>query len=237
MIKVISFKICPFVQRITAILEAKGLTYEIEYISLSDKPDWFMAISPTGQVPVLISESGIALFESDAIAEYLDDIAAPLESEVTPEQRALDRAWSYQAAKHYLVQCSTLRSADKETLLERSGKLGKAFAKAELQLSNVEQGAFFKGKHVSNVDMAWLPLLHRADIIRCRTGFDLLEGFPKVQAWQQALMATGLAEKSVATDFEQKFSDFYLSDETYLGAGQDCCGTSSDDVLKAGSCC
>lgn len=235
MIKVVSFKICPFVQRVTVILEAKKLPYEIEYISLSDKPDWFLEVSPTGQVPVLISESGVALFESDAIAEYLDEIAAPLEAVLTPEQRALDRAWSYQATKRYLVQCSTMRSADKETLLERSAKLGKVFAKAEKQIT--ESGAYFKGEQLSNVDMAWLPLLHRADIIRQHTGFDLLQGFPRVQAWQQALMATGLAVRSVSEDFEQRFTDFYLSDSTYLGAGKDCCVTKGDDACKTGTCC
>ena len=235
--KIVSFKICPFVQRVTAILEAKGMPYEIEYISLSDKPDWFVEISPNGQVPVLISDSGIALFESDAIAEYLDDIAAPMEPEISPEQRALDRAWSYQASKHYLVQCSTMRSPDKETLLERSAKLSRAFAKAEAQLVKTGSGKFFKGEQLSNVDMAWLPLLHRADIIRRHSRFDLLEGFPKVQAWQQALLDTGLAEKSVSEDFEQAFSGFYLSQDTYLGKGSGCCESTSDDACKTGSCC
>ncbi|WP_432474490.1 glutathione S-transferase family protein [Amphritea sp. HPY] len=235
MIKVVSFKICPFVQRVTVILEAKRLPYEIEYISLSDKPDWFKGISPNGQVPVLISESGVALFESDAIAEYLDEIAPPLEAGSSPEQRALDRAWSYQATKQYLVQCSTMRSADKTTLQERTAKLANAFAKAEKQMT--ESGPYFKGEQLSNVDLAWLPLLHRADIIRRHTCYDLLQGYPKVQAWQQVLMATGLAEKSVAADFEQKFTDFYLSDETYLGASRECCGSVRDDICCTASCC
>lgn len=56
MIKVVSFKICPFVQRVTALLEAKHIPYEIEFISLSDKPQWFLDISPNAQVPVLITE-------------------------------------------------------------------------------------------------------------------------------------------------------------------------------------
>ena len=48
MLKVISFKICPFVQRVTGWLEAKGLPYEIDYISLKDKPQWFLDLSPNG---------------------------------------------------------------------------------------------------------------------------------------------------------------------------------------------
>ena len=233
MFKVISFTICPFAQRVTALLEAKKVPYEIEYISLKDKPQWFLDVSPNGQVPILITDNGTVLFESDAIVEYVDDITAPLEVGVTPEQHAIDRAWSYQAAKHYLVQCSTMRSADKETLAERSEKLGKAFAKAEKAIGN---GPFFKGEALSNVDIAWLPLLHRAAIIEKHTCHDFLADYPKVKAWQRAMMETGLAEKSVSEDFEEAFTGFYLSENTYLGNGADCTQT-ADSACESGSCC
>lgn len=233
MLKVVSFKICPFVQRVTGLLEVKGIPYEIEYISLKDKPGWFLEVSPNGQVPLLLTESGQALFESDAIAEYLDDIATPLEADITPEQRAMDRAWSYMAAKHYLVQCSAMRSADQNTLEERAAKLRKAFHKAEWQLGG---GPYFKGEQLSNVDLAWLPLLHRAFVVRQHSGYDFLDGLPKVQAWQQALMDTGLPQKSVSDDFVEKFSDFYLSSETYLGCGHSC-SDSPDKACGTGSCC
>ncbi|MEM7151739.1 MAG: glutathione S-transferase family protein [Myxococcota bacterium] len=213
MLRVISFKICPFVQRVTAMLEAKGVPHHVEFISLRDKPQWFLDLSPNGQVPVLVTEGGEALFESDAIVEYLDEVYPRL-VERTPEQRAADRAWSYQASKHYLVQCSAQRSADAPTLEERSGKLGKAFAKADRALG---EGPYFNGEIMGNVDLAWLPLLHRASIIEARSGHDFIAAYPKVKAWQAAMLRTGLADKSVASDFEEAFAGFYLSDQTYLG--------------------
>jgi glutathione S-transferase len=227
MIKIVSFKICPFVQRVTAMLEARNIPYQIDYISLSDKPQWFLDISPTGQVPVLITEAGEPIFESDAISEYIDEIAPPLEAGLTPATRARNRAWSYQASKHYLVQCSTMRSADKDTLAERSANLSKAFARAEGELV---EGPFFNGETLGNVDLAWLPLLDRARIITKHTGYDFLRGFPKVKVWQQTLDQTGLPAKSVAEDFEEAFTGFYLSEQTYLGTGkyqvpQSDCGT------------
>ena len=236
MMKVVSFKICPFVQRVTAALEAKSITYEIEFIRLDDPPTWYSDVSPNGQVPLLITESGTTLFESDAIVEYLDEIQAPLIADITPERRAIDRAWSYQASKHYLVQCSAMQSANKEALNERAEKLGRAFGRIEAAMGN---GPYFSGQSLGNVDIAWLPLLHRAAIIENRTTYDFLAGYPKVKAWQLALMETGLAEKSVSPDFEEAFSDFYLSDRTYLGKGEDChtkdstCGSTGDNS----SCC
>jgi len=227
MIKVVSFKICPFVQRVTAALEAREIPYEIEYISLDHPPEWFAQVSPNAQVPLLVTDSATALFESDAIVEYLDEVYGPLQDDVTPEQHALDRAWSYQASKHYLVQCSAMSSADEQTLAERSRDLGKAFARVENVLGD---GPYFNGKSIGNVDISWLPLLHRAAIIEQHTDYDFLEKYPRVKAWQSALMVTGLAEKSVSSDFDDSFSGYYLSDKTFLRKGEDC------DIASAGGC-
>ena len=65
--KIVSFKTCPFVQRVTALLEAKHVPYDVEYIDLSKKPTWFLEASPNGQVPILITDDDEVLFESDAI--------------------------------------------------------------------------------------------------------------------------------------------------------------------------
>ncbi|MEM7042683.1 MAG: glutathione S-transferase family protein [Pseudomonadota bacterium] len=216
--KVVSFKICPFVQRVTALLEAKNIDYELEFISLSDKPQWFLDISPNGQVPVLITDGGKALFESDAIVEYLEEAFPPLQPDISPEERATNRAWSYLASKNYLVQCSAQRSPDRDVLEERSAKLGKALDRIEKQLGDT---LFFAGDKIGMVDIAWLALLHRADIIEKRSGYDFIGDRPKLKAWQRQLMDTGLAEKSVAPDFKEAFAGFYLSDQTFLGRGSD----------------
>ena len=149
--KVISFKICPFVQRVTALLAAKDIDYELEFISLKEKPQWFLDLSPNGQVPVLITDSGKALFESDAIVEYLEEAYPPLQPNVSPEDRAVSRAWSYLASKNYLVQCSAQRSPDRDVLVERCGKLGKAFERIEKQLGDTP---YFSGDTIGMVDIA-----------------------------------------------------------------------------------
>lgn len=234
MIKIVSFKICPFVQRVTAMLEAKNTPYEIDYISLSDKPDWFLKLSPTGQVPLLVTEGGVALFESDAIVEYIDEVTEPLIRDQSAEDRALQRAWSYQASKHYLVQCSAMQSSDRGTYDTRMAKLRAAFGRVEAVLT---EGPFFHGKTVGNVDMAWLPLLHRAHLVTEHSGYEVLRAFPKVKAWQQAVMQTGIPKKSVPEDFNSRFSDFYLGEHSWLGRGAPLDETCSPKAASGGGCC
>lgn len=233
MLKVISLKICPFVQRVIALLEAKKLPYEVEYIGFNDQPEWFLAISPNAQVPLLLTESGVPLFESEAIIEYIDDISEPLEQGLSAEQRALNRAWSYQADALYLPQCSTMQSATEENLKERTQKLAKSFAKVEAKLT---ESPFFNGEQFGNVDIAWLPVLHRTALLEKHSNYDLLKGFPKIKAWQTQLMKTGLAELSVSEDFESIFTGFYLSNRTFLGRGQNCDEILGDFCGSEGCC-
>jgi glutathione S-transferase len=232
--KIVSLTICPFVQRVAALLEAKNLSYEIEFISLQDKPQWFLDISPNGQVPVLITDGGQALFESDAIVEYLEEAYPPLQADLSPEEKATNRAWSYLATKSYLVQCGAQRSADEATLSERAAKLGTAFDRIEAKLSDTP---YFAGDVIGMVDIAWLVLLHRADIIEKNTGYDFLGDRPKLKSWQTHLMQTGLAEKSVSAEFEDAFSDFYLSDQTFLGRRKENGGFQQSAPELADACC
>ena len=50
--KLISHDLCPYVQRARIVLEEKAVPHELEFIDLAGKPDWFLAVSPLGKVPV-----------------------------------------------------------------------------------------------------------------------------------------------------------------------------------------
>ncbi len=72
----ISSVTCPWVQRSVITMRAKGVEFDVTYVNLQDKPDWFLEVSPHGKVPVLKVDD-VALFESNAIAEYLDETFEP----------------------------------------------------------------------------------------------------------------------------------------------------------------
>ena len=75
------------------VLRAKGIEFQITHITADDKPDWFLEISPHGKVPVLWVGDAV-LFESNAIAEYLDETVAPRLHPEDPVKRARNRAWT-----------------------------------------------------------------------------------------------------------------------------------------------
>ena len=74
-------------------MRAKDVEFEVTFINLREKPDWFLEISPHGKVPVLKVDDDI-LFESNAIAEFLDETVAPRLHPEDPVARARNRAWT-----------------------------------------------------------------------------------------------------------------------------------------------
>src|SRR6185312_1698269 len=96
-LKLISHKLCPYVQRAVIALKEKGVPFERIDIDLADKPDWFLKLSPLGKVPVLLvpTEQGeVALFESNVICEYIEETQGG--AALHPQDaltRAQHRAW------------------------------------------------------------------------------------------------------------------------------------------------
>ena len=54
-LKLISHKLCPYVQRAVIALSEKGVPFERIDIDLANKPDWFLKVSPLGKTPVCSS--------------------------------------------------------------------------------------------------------------------------------------------------------------------------------------
>jgi glutathione S-transferase len=213
--KIVSFRICPFVQRVIGVLELKKVEYEVEYISLADKPDWFIKASPHGQVPILVTDDGV-LFESEPIAEYIDEAYEDFQLHPSePFQKAQNRAWITLAARNYLVQCRTQRSATVSELKDNQSIFSQAFEKIERALRGEP---YFNGRLISQVDVAWFVILFRAHIVYQCTGYDFLAAFPKVAEWKNTLLAVEGLRHSAPDGFIEEFCNFYINEATYLGS-------------------
>src|SRR5260370_14034002 len=91
-LKLISHKLCPYVQRAGIALTEKGVACERIDIDLAEKPNWFVAISPLGKTPVL-QVGDVPIFESAVILEYLEETQPNPLHPADPLIRAEHRAW------------------------------------------------------------------------------------------------------------------------------------------------
>lgn len=220
--KLCSFKTCPWVHRAAIVLQEKGVDYAIEYIDRDNRPDWFLKISPHSKVPVLILDDETALFESNAIAEYLDETIEPRLSPKDPIKCAQNRAWTDYVSIFSDITHLT-NATDEADLAIRRESAAQRFAKLEgaLQLRG-NDGPFFNGADFSLVDAAYAPSLFRFTLFDRVYPIGLIETYPLVRAWRDALINRPSVIKSVVPDFEDYWRERLVARgrwvAQYLGA-------------------
>lgn len=201
--KLVSFTVCPYVQRAVFALEEKGARYDVQFIDLERKPEWFLALSPRGKVPILVLDDGTVLFESQAICEYLDEtLGEPLASR-DPARRARERAWFAFSGEDLfgpLYQLEVAKTTDEVDA--RCQTLTKALARVEREMDG-RTWLSGDGTAFGLADVAMLPAFTRLAHHRERDGLDLIADLPAVAAWSARLLARPAAARSTPPTWEQ----------------------------------
>ena len=188
------------------VLRTKKVNFEVTYINLREKPDWFLKISPHGKVPVLNVGDDV-LFESNAIAEFLDETVSPQLHPTDAIKRARNRAWTDFVPDFSKGLSAAYRRDTVEEMEEGRADAEKVLAKLEDAIKNERgnDGPYFNGDTLCLVDAAYAPFLQRFMIAEAKLNTGLLDVFPLVRAWTEALLATDLVTGSVAETFVPEF--------------------------------
>jgi glutathione S-transferase len=202
-LELVSFKLCPYVQRSVIVLKHKKAPFDITYIDLENPPQWFNEISPLGKVPVLKVDDRVTLFESAVINEYIDEtVGKPLLS-TDPLQRALERAWIAVASELFMSLYHFTYEEDHEKLKSAQLEFFSDLGRFEGILSS--EGPYFRGKEFSLMDAAIAPLfvrLYLSDPLRMHAEWKKI---PRVRRWAEALVAEPSVKESVVPDFKQLY--------------------------------
>jgi len=210
----ISFKLCPFVQRSVITLLHKQVPFEISYIDLQNKPDWFLALSPLGKVPAL-RVGDTTLFESAVINEYLDEVyGGPSLHPTDPLEKALNRAWIEFGSTLLGSQFGLYMAPDKNSFTPKHQEVQQKLQ----QLESLIQGPFFNGAHFALIDAAYAPIWMRFAVLESLGWTDFYADTPKVAAWAKASLALPAVQDSVVPEFAELFKE-YVADK-YVGRGQ-----------------
>jgi len=218
--KLISFKICPYVQRSVITLKEKNVDFDIEYIDLANKPEWFLKISPLGRVPVLqVGEE--VLFESAVINEYLDEITPPSLHPSNPLTKAKHRAWiefgSSLTSDLYIVTITK----DQAEFQKKMAEIKNKFKQLENILPPLVDGElFFAGSAFSLIDTSYAPFFMRLNfLIHKKPEFEsLFDESPKVSAWSKSLLNKETVKTSVLPEVENAYFQYIKDHNSYLGS-------------------
>src|SRR6266566_2991083 len=203
-LKLISHKLCPYVQSAVIALTEKGVGFERVDIDLANKPDWFLAISPLGKTPVLVVGEH-AIFESAVILEYLEETQDKPLHPADPLSRAEHRAF-IEFGSAVLNDIAGFYAAGDETAFKaKTAQLEARFARLE---TRVAAAPWFDGEKFSLVDAVFGPVFRYFDVFDDIADFGILAGKPKLARWRKSLAARPSVRSAVSANYPALLRDF-----------------------------
>ncbi|MFN5452089.1 glutathione S-transferase family protein, partial [Bradyrhizobium sp.] len=216
-LKLISHKLCPYVQRAVIALKEKGVAFERIDIDLANKPDWFLKLSPLGKVPVLVvrsAESEVALFESNVICEYIEETQAGARLHpADPLTRAQHRAWMEFGSAILGDLWGLETTQDAATFAAKRDALAAKFARVEAALG---EGPYFAGAQFSLVDAVFAPVFRYFDVFDVYGDLGIFAATPKVRAWRDQLAQRPSVQTAVGADYPELLRAFLARHDAYL---------------------
>jgi glutathione S-transferase len=216
-LKLISHKLCPYVQRAVIALKEKGVPFERIDIDLANKPEWFLRISPLGKVPVLVvtTERGeVALFESNVICEYIEETqGGPSLHPSDPLLRAEHRAWMEFGSAVLSDLWGLETTTDPATFESKRQAIAAKFARVEAALG---QGPFFAGEQFSLVDAVFAPVFRYFDVFDELADLRIFKETSKVQTWRAELARRPSVRAAVGADYPQLLRAFLKRYDAHL---------------------
>ena len=203
-LKLVSHKLCPYVQRAVIALTEKGVAFDRIDVDLANKPDWFLKVSPLGKTPLLLV-GDTAIFESAVILEYLEETQARPLHPADPLQRAEHRGW-IEFGSAVLNDIAGLYSAADETAFNaKVSQLEARFARLE---TRVVAAPWFDGERFSLVDAVFAPVFRYFDLFDNIGDFGILGDKPKLARWRNGLAARPSVRSAVGADYPTLLRDF-----------------------------
>src|ERR1700737_288463 len=215
-LKLISHKLCPYVQRAVIALTEKDTPFERIDIDLANKPEWFLKLSPLGKTPVLLV-SETAIFESAVILEYLEETQPKPLHPADPLWRAEHRAWIEFGSAVLGDIAGFYAAPDEATFKAKAAQLEQRFARLE---ARVAADPWFDGAEFSLVDAVFGPVFRYFDVFDEIADFGILASKPKIARWRNSLAARPSVRAAVSADYPALLRDFLDRRNSWLSGLQ-----------------
>lgn len=214
MIKIIAHNLCPYVQRVVILMLEKNISFERIDIDLDNRPAWLMQSSPTGKVPLLITENNGVLFESQVICDYLDEVSPASLQPIDSFEKAQHRAWT-EFGTHMLNIIADIIYRD-----IRQNNFENSISQLIQQLQFVEAehsgGSYFAGEDFHLIDAIYASLFRYFPVLQQVTSSPILRNMPRLSAWQQSLSKRSSVQGAVPSHYNELLIKFITAKPSYL---------------------
>src|SRR6267154_5865979 len=215
-LKLISHKLCPYVQRAVIALTEKGVEFERIDIDLADKPNWFLKLSPLGKTPVLLV-GDTAIFESAVILEYLEETQPRPLHHGNALTRAEHRGWIEFGSAILNDIAGFYAAKDEAAFKAKTLQLEQRFARLE---ARIKASPWFDGENFSLVDAVFGPVFRYFDVFDEIADFAILSGKPKLARWRKALAARPSVRTAASAEYPALLRDFIERRNSWLSGLQ-----------------
>lgn len=209
--RLISHNLCPYVQRAAIVMLEASIPFERIDIDLSNKPDWFLKLSPLGKTPVL-DVDGTALFESQVIAEYLYETAAPDLHPADPLERARQRSWIEFGSATLNAIAGLYNAADEATFEVKRQDIRSKLERLEGEIA----GPYFEGDTFRLIDGVWATVMRYFDVIEEKLPLGLTDGLARVAAWRTHIMQRPSVKAAVSDQYPELLRGFLHRRGSYI---------------------
>lgn len=201
----ISYDLCPYVQRSVITLLEKNIPHNRKTIDLANPDAWFLQKSPLGKVPLLIVDDEHAIFESAVICELLDEITPGSLHPDDPVEKAKHRAW-IEFGSQILDNIGSLYSSHTEDqFCQRFDEIHNKF----FRLNEIVRGPFFAGNNFQMIDAVYATIFRYFDVMDTFLPDDVLEDCQMVKNWRTQLEKRPSVKEAVVPEYPQLLLEFF----------------------------
>lgn len=210
-LQLISHHLCPYVQRAVIVLSEKNIEHKRTYIDLADKPEWFANVSPLGRVPVLVTQ-GAVVFESQVIAEYLDEVTDGSLHPKDALRKAHHRSWIEFGSETLSAIGAFYNAKNKEAFEEKQLALRQKFERIDLEI----KGPYFDGDLFHMVGGVWGTIFKYLDTFDKMENFNLLTSLDNVVAWRKLISLRPSTITAAPQGYDERLMVFLKKKNTYI---------------------
>ena len=172
---------------------ARGIDAQITIIPATGESEAIVAVNPLGKIPCLVTDDGIALYDSRVICEFLDGVGDVFP--IFPEHGLRTRALRLQALGDGMCDASVLRRGEETRPSEpsRDAVIAKQKAKIERSLAALEADT-----PANHIDIGTIAVACALGYLDFRFAHEpWRDRYPTLAAWYSQIIKHPCLEKTM----------------------------------------